>query len=107
MYMHEENDEDVLHMIKKLMEELAEKMEYGADDFEERLGRKKPDSMTVDVIAAKPMKSLSHDEVEKAEEGLFPAEEAEEEKLMGMSHEDMEDEEEDSLKDRLMRLRKG
>lgn len=30
-----------LHIIKDLMDELVEKMQYGADDFSERLGRNK------------------------------------------------------------------
>ncbi len=30
-----------LHIIKDLMDELCEKMQYGADDFSERLGRNK------------------------------------------------------------------
>lgn len=115
MMYEEENESEVLEMIKKLMEELSEKMEYSADDFEERLGRKKPASVSVDVIAAKPMKSLSHDEVEDAEESLFPKEEAEEaEKMGGMGYdeEDCDEDEEDGdeagmLKKRLMRLGKG
>ena len=86
MFMHDEDESDVLSTIKKLMEELAGKMEYSSDDFEERLGRKKPD-VSVSVI-----------------KGDLPDEEMEE---VAEVPEFEEEDEDDSLKDRLMRLRRG
>lgn len=86
MFMHDEDESDVLATIKKLMEELAGQMEYSSDDFEERLGRKKPD-VEVSVVKGE----IPDDEVEEIAE--VPELE--------------EDDEEDSLKNRLMRLRRG
>ncbi len=86
--LHEENESEVLELIKRLMEELQGSMEYSADDFEERLGRKKPN---VDVTVMK---------------GEMPKE-----AMPEMAADDMEedcddgDDEAGMLKKRLMRLR--
>lgn len=81
------DDEKVdLSVIKELMEQLISEMKPGVDDFEERLGHKKPDI-----------------EVVKVEAGESPFKEK-----MGMDlGEDMEEEmsPEDKLKSRLMKLR--
>lgn len=81
-----------LEIIMELMEELKDSMEYSKDDFESRLGRKKPE---VEVLKIEG--ELSSDED-------MPEEDMEE---------DMEDElpmmeepsEEDSLKQRILKLR--
>ena len=49
-------DDAKLQVIKELMDELQEKMEFGKDDFEERLGRKKPDIEVMKVEG-----SMDHD----------------------------------------------
>lgn len=49
MKMHNE-----LEVIMKLMEELQEKMEPGEEDFEERLGRKKPGVEVVKIEGEMP-----------------------------------------------------
>ena len=97
MFMHEdEHEDDIMETIKKLMEELTQKMEYSSDDFEERLGRKKPD-VSVSVIKGEMPK---HDMEEEAEE--MPDMDADD------SDEDMDHGDEgDMLKDRLMKLRRG
>lgn len=87
MFNEEENEGDILEIIKRLMEELTEKMEYNTDDFEARLGRKKPD-MEVSVIKS----DMPIDEVDEIEE------------VPGMGD---DEDDADSLKDRLMRLRKA
>lgn len=74
-----------LEIIMELMEELKDSMEYNKDDFESRLGRKKPEI-----------------EVLKIEGDLeeMPEEDMEDESPMMM-----EPSEEDSLKQRIMKLR--
>lgn len=98
MMMHdEENGPEVLSLIKRLMEELQGNMEYSKDDFEERLGRKKPE---VDVTVLKgemPKRPMMMEEAAPEMGG----------DSMEDDDEDMEDEDDDAgmLKKRLMRLR--
>lgn len=89
MFMKEDEDSEILDMIQKLMHELSEKMEYSTDDFESRLGRKKPD---VDVTLVK---------------GEMPEKEMMEDEDDAMEDEDHMEDLGDDLKSRLMRLRKG
>lgn len=72
---------DEFEIIMGLMEDLQDKMQYGEDDFSERLGRKKPDL---------EMMKVEVEPVEEMEEGY------EDEEEMGP---------EESLKSRLMKLR--
>jgi hypothetical protein len=67
---------DKLEVIQDLMEELINEMEYGKDDFDMRLGKKKP--MEGEIKIAKI-------------EGIAPGEEMEAD--MTMEEEDEEDEE--------------
>jgi len=96
--MHEANESNVLDIIKKLMEELSEKMEYSKDDFEERLGRKKP-AVEIEVTRG-PEMMIGHDKMAE----MDPSEDDEYEEMP-----DLEDEEDEGgmLKKRLMNLRKA
>lgn len=77
-----------LEVIMDLMKDLQEKMEYGEEDFSERLGRKKPSLEVVKVEAeAAP---------EMGMEGEEPELEIEEE---------MPESPEEKLKNRLMKMR--
>lgn len=80
-----------LQMIMELMEELQDKMQYGEDDFNERLGKEKP---KVDVVKIEG--STEMDPMELSEKAPMDM------------HEDMEMSEspEDKLKARLMKMRK-
>ena len=82
----DEGDEKIqLSVIKDLMEQLIGEMSPSAEDFEERLGRKKPEIEVMKVEAGPVKKS--------------------EEMAMDMG-EDMEEmSPEDKLKERLMKLR--
>lgn len=88
------NDKE-LKMIQELMEELQGKMQYGKDDFEERLGRKKPEIEVLKVEA----------------EGLDDGQEETEEDLGEEMPEDLASDmlepqsPEEKLKQRLMKLR--
>ncbi len=81
-----------LQIIKELMEQLQDEMSYGAEDFEERLGRKKPDVKVLKIEGEMdPMESM--DDEPESEMG---------------ADEDMELESEgpdSELKKRLMKLR--
>jgi hypothetical protein len=102
-----------LEIIKELMAELENAMQPGKDDFEERLGRKKPDVQVVKVEGEMP----ESPDLEKQEEvlgkdldGDMEMGESPEhvEKVMGHSDEDMPMDEmdpESKLKARLMKLR--
>lgn len=85
MFDYEDEEKTELSVIKELMEQLVSEMKPGADDFEERLGRKKPDVAIM-----------------KVEAGVSPEEEMEEEAEMAMG-EAMSPE--SKLKERLMKLR--
>ncbi len=89
MFGHEQEDEGdeqtTLEVIKSLMEQLVGEMEPKAEDFEERLGRKKPEVVAMKVEGKLPGmedESMEEDEMMPMEEGP-----------------------EDSLKKRLMKLR--
>ena len=59
-----------LEIIKKLMEQLQEEMSYGADDFEERLGRKKPGVEVLKLEAESPeekMEDAGGDDLEECD----------------------------------------
>lgn len=70
--MKEEN----LDILRSLMEELIEEMKPGASDFEERLGRPKPDVAVMKVEAgpgmgeddASPMAVSDHDDMGSGDE---------------------------------------
>ncbi len=80
-----------LQVIMDLMKDLQEKMEYSPDDFEERLGKKKPGIEVMKIEGELP--------VEEAEMGEMPMEEE------GMEGDMMEEGPEAALKKRLMKLR--
>ena len=89
-------NEQKLKIIKELMDELVDSMEYSKDDFDERLGRKKPDVEVLKVEGEIPMEEMSPEEHQE---------------MMGMEDENepMEDEEEcspdEKLVKRMMKLR--
>lgn len=90
-------DRSELDIIKELMAELESKMEPGKEDFEERLGRGKPEVKVLKIEGDMPMSE---------EEGMekMSADGLQE----GMMGEEMMDEEmspESKLKARLMKLR--
>lgn len=85
------------------MEELKDQMEYGEDDFAERLGRKKPGIEVVKIEGKMPM----DEDMEDAEEMM--GEDLDEDMEMGEPEEHKDaiiGSPEDVLKERLMRLRK-
>lgn len=82
-------DKRDLALIQELMEKLQDEMEYGEDDFAERLGRKKPEVEVLKVESELP------DEEDEAME--------EEEPSLPMDDEDESPEE--KLKKRLLKLR--
>lgn len=109
-----------LELIKELMEELEGKMKYGEDDFNMRLGKKKPELEVVKIEGKLPkegMMSMDHPDEEEDKElikSMVPEmmEEAmegeEEDEDMGMKGPMMGEEEMDptmKLKQRLMKLR--
>lgn len=89
-------DKRELQIIEELMAELQGQMEYGADDFEERLGRKKPEAEIKKAMTS-PDAEIEVTQVE------MPEDETSEEG----TEDDMMDEEspEEKLKSRLMKLR--
>ena len=56
-------------IIEKLMEELKEKMQYGEEDFAERLGKKKPEVEVTKIEGEMPLEGeeLMSGEMEIAE----------------------------------------
>ncbi len=56
-----------LDVIIDLMKDLQEKMQYGEDDFSERLGRKKPDMEIAKVSVEPDMEPDSMDPMEDME----------------------------------------
>lgn len=96
-------DKRELQVIEQLMEELKDQMEYGEDDFAERLGRKKPGIEVVKIEGKMPM----DEDMEDAEEMM--GEDLDEDMEMGEPEEHKDaiiGSPEDVLKERLMRLRK-
>lgn len=91
-----------MEIIKQLMDQLQEEMEYSPDDLGARLGRKKPDAMVM-IKAEKgdPMEGMEGD-MSDDQEGM----------PMGDSHEGAEmalgggeEDEDEMFKQRLARLR--
>jgi len=70
--------DEKLEVIKDLMEELMGEMDYGPEEFDERLGRKKPELEAVVVKGELPMDEEDMEEVEMMED----EEEDEESSLM-------------------------
>jgi len=102
-----------LEIIKELMEKLAGEMSYSKDDFEERLGRKKPDVEILKVKAGKMPMDMDSEDGAMEEESLAGAMELGgiEDEEGEMDDDEYEDEEEmmpagkKSLRDRLLALR--
>ncbi len=87
-------DRKELELIQKLMDELQEKMQYGKEDFEERLGRKKPE---IEVMKIEGKVPLGESDDEEDSEHFERVEE---------EPKDMEPSSpEEELKKRLMKLR--
>ncbi len=84
-----------LQMIQELMQELQEKMSYGKEDFEERLGRGKPHVEVMKLEGQMP----GMDPLEKKED------EVDDQGSEEMSDDMSMDSEDDKLKNRLMKLR--
>lgn len=89
MFDHNGDSSETLSVIKELMEQLVGEMQPSKDDFEERLGRKKPDMVAIKVEGKMP---------EGMEGEMMPEEMGEE-----MMEEDCSPEE--KLKKRLLKLR--
>ena len=83
-------EQETLEIIKELMEQLQSEMKPGAEDFEERLGRKKPGVEVIKVEGKLPMDDDMHGDGESM--------------LADMGMEDEMDPKE-KLKRRLMKLR--
>ncbi len=83
-----ENPSETLKVIQELMEQLVGEMKPGASDFEERLGRGKPDMMAVKIEG-----KMDPEMAEEMGEGEMP----------GMPEEP--ESPDDKLKKRLMSLR--
>ncbi len=90
-----------LKVIQNLMEELQDKMSYGKDDLEERLGRKKP---AIEVMKVEGEMEPEGGELGDLRAPEMPADD-DESPVMGMDEEEEEESPEDKLKSRLMRLR--
>ena len=93
-------DDNKQRIIMELMKELADSMEFGKEDFESRLGRKKPDVeiMKIEGDIDADMMPIEQDESPMMEE---------ESEDMDMMADGMQEEEspEEKLKNRLMKLR--
>ena len=87
-------DKRELELIKELMDKLSDEMEYGEEDFAERLGRKKPE---IEVIKMEGEMPLEDEDME--EDSMEPEMELEDEMDMEESSP------EEDLKRRLMKLR--
>lgn len=104
-------DKKEMQMIVDLMEELQGEMEPSESDFEERLGRKKPDVKVMKIEGVIPKHEMSESpEFERGEEeGMMedesPLEKTDDDEEMRGSEfeEDMSPEE--KLKARIMRMR--
>lgn len=98
-----------LQIIKELMEQLQDEMSYGKEDFEERLGRKKPEVEIVKMKSESPGMEKLEEVVGEDLDGDHEEGESMEHKRMvlgGGDEMEMEAEgPEDDLKKRLMKLR--
>lgn len=101
-------DAKELKIIKELMDQLSGEMEYTPDDLESRLGRKKPEGVTIikmekgspEMEAAEEKLGADLDDDHEEGEGLEHMR-----KVLGGDDEDMEMSPDDDLKKRVMRLR--
>ena len=108
-------DHKNLAVIEKLMEELQEQMQYGKDDLEERLGRKKPAVEVISIEGKLPRGSaMGEDESESTdplerEDAEVDAMGDDEDMSPSMGRMAMDEADgmspEESLKKRLMKLR--
>jgi hypothetical protein len=93
-----------LDVIIDLMKDLQDKMQYGEDDFAERLGRKKPEGLEVAKVSVMP------GEDDDKDMAMEPDGDADDMAMMGHGGDEdcFEDEEKDpeaDFKKRLMKLR--
>lgn len=95
-------DKRELEVIQQLMEELKDQMEYGEDDFSERLGRKKPD---IEVIKMEGELPLEREEELEGEDLDNDMELGEDPEHAAMILDDEMMSPEDKLKKRIMKLR--
>lgn len=59
--------EEKLLIIKDLMDELMGEMEYGPDEFDMRLGKKKPEAemkVEIEAVGEEPMDDMEEDDEE-------------------------------------------
>lgn len=94
---------DELAIITELMQDLQEQMEYGKDDFEDRLGRKKPDMVSIEIEGKSPMGMDKEEDMGDMEEMTMKPDPDESPMMSDMMGEKKSPE--DELKKRLMRLR--
>ena len=87
-------DKRELEIIRELMDKLSDEMEYGEDDFVERLGRKKPEIKVIKMEGELPL-----EDEDMEEDSMEPEMELEDEFDMEESSP------EEDLKRRLMKLR--
>lgn len=93
-----------LKLISQLMDKLQDEMEYGEDDFYERLGKKKPGIEVVKVEGEIPGKESMEEKLGQDLDGDMEMGEEPEHASMVMD-EGEEESPEQMLKKRLMRLR--
>lgn len=89
---------DKMEIIQELMDMLKDEMQYGKDDFEERLGRKKPDMAIMKVEG----------DLEPDEEKMGMDLDGDDEMGESPEHAKMvmgADDEDEDLKSRLMKMR--
>ncbi len=79
-----------LAVILDLMEKLQDKMQYGEEDFNDRLGRKKPEVQVMSIEGESPM---GGDEEPDGDE------------MPPMMGDDMDEDPDEALKRRLMQMR--
>lgn len=102
-------DRSEFEIIKELMQELEDKMQYGEDDLAERLGRKKPGVEVVKIEGKMPEDPMMEKKEEELGMDLDQDQEMGEdpehvEKVLG-DDEDMPMDPDAKLKARLMKLR--
>jgi hypothetical protein len=113
MFDYKGDEKGELEVIKSLMEQLVEEMKPGAEDFEERLGRKKP-GIEVLKIEGKLGDDEGEEEnplLEKAEEKMGMDMDSDQETGEPPMHQSMVMDEDispqEKLKKRLMKLRRA
>jgi hypothetical protein len=95
--MHKELD-----VIMELMHDLQEKMEYGEDDLDERLGRRKPGVEMVKIEGKLPTKDI---EVEDLGDEMDMAEEPFSTEMALGEDDELEESPEAKLTKRIMKMR--